>query len=126
MNDLEETKQLLHSVVKLLNDSVSDRKQQADMMLGLLNESEERINNVNKMVADITSVMKELTEKYVHHLDRCCDNRDSLTAQNAKLLDVIAKQEETIRIERERCAEILKHLVQVAQNSKADTSINVH
>lgn len=120
-------------VLRILEDYANQTRDQHKMILGMLKQSEDRINTINPMVSEMIQAVNhlaafsdDLTTKYVKHLEEVCRDRDTVRNDNARLIEIVARLENELRIERERYNELVKQLIMVARHGKSDTNINVN
>lgn len=100
-------------------------------LLEELARSEERINNVNVIIANMSKVAETLTHAYTSHIDRLSGRIDRLhnevkemTELHHKSQEIILKQQEEIAQVNERYERLLAKVCSLHREAGA-TSVNI-
>lgn len=123
--EIDDMRSMLSSIIELLNQSVGDRKAQADKYNDLIvAAAHDRAETIN-MLVKLSNVVEAITSEYTTHINTLKEHRDKLQKENMDLLDIIKRKDEAIDAERKRYDELLKQLFIIAKQKSTDTNINV-
>lgn len=120
------TEQIIEELIKLVTQSAKDRGEQVEALKEAIRASDERITRVNDMVNTLALVVRELSDKYIEHIDRVADTRDTMIKQNGELIGLLGEMRNDYEKERERFLKLLDAYEKLAmKKGAAGTLVNV-
>lgn len=120
MNDLEETRALLHEAIRSCDTHVRNMQE-------LLIKSEERIGATNAMVSQLASIIAELKDTFERHIDQAIKSRDHVQKQNNLLIQRLTDTEAELKKERDKYDALMQQLLDCMMKGKIQgTSVNVN
>lgn len=91
----------------------------------LLEMSEERIDKTNVMIGKMQDLVGKLTDEYTKHLASVQEQRDELTRQNTKLLEIHYKDIDTIKKYRDEKDKFIDRIFSLTTELAKKNNINV-